>query len=128
MLTENGLFELINKYIKTYTPGNIQLESFNNFISVGIDKIIEQNSKIVIENNNNTFKYIVEFKNPVVENPYIVEEDRSITYITPNECRFRDLFYEGIFCVDIHETKLDNDNKILEHKIHNRHIIGKIPI
>ena len=127
MLTENGLFKLINKYIKTYTPGNIQLESYNNFISVGIDKIIEQNNKIVIENNN-TFKYIVEFKNPVVENPYIVEEDRSITYITPNECRFRDLFYEGIFCVDIHETKLDNNNKVLEHKIHNRHIIGKIPI
>ena len=60
MISENGLFELINKYMKEYGPGNIQLESFNHFIMYGIDKIINQHYKV--ENNNDKFKYIVNLK------------------------------------------------------------------
>jgi len=126
MISENGLFELINKYMKEYGPGNIQLESFNHFIMYGIDKIINQHYKV--ENDNDKFKYIVEFKNPIVENPYVIEEDRSVNMVTPNDCRYRDLFYEGILCVDIHEKKIDKSNIILEHKIHKRYILGRIPV
>ena len=126
MVLEKSIFNLINKFIKEYGPGNIQLETYNNFIIYGIDKIINQRNKIIIDNDK--FKYIIEFKNPVIENPYITEEDRSITYITPNQCRYRDLFYDGVICVDIHEIKTDKLNIVLEHNIHKRQIIGRIPI
>ena len=120
MVSEESLFKLIKKFMNEYGPGNIQLESYNDFIKYGIDKIINQQNKIEIDNDK--FKYIVKFENPVIENPYIIEEDRSTTYITPNDCRYRDLFYEGAICIDIHEYKLDKSDIVLEHNIHKRHI------
>ena len=57
MITENSLYDLIQKYFKEYGPENIQVESFNYFIMYGVDKIINQLN--TISNENDKFKYVV---------------------------------------------------------------------
>ena len=118
MIEEKDLFILIKKYIDKYNQSKLQIDSYNYFINFGIKSIFENNSKIVIDCN--LFDYIVEFSNVMIDKPYIIDDNRKIRYITPNECRIRNLSYDSVISINIDEYKVDKNGQILEHKIHNK--------
>jgi DNA-directed RNA polymerase II subunit RPB2 len=102
-----------------------QIDSYNYFLNFGLQKIFDETTNIVIEKSDE--KYEVNFGQVYIDKPCIIEEDRTIRYISPIEARTRNLFYEGQISVDIIE-KIYKKDKLVEVKTHNKHAISKIPI
>ena len=48
-LSEEKVFDILGDYFKDNNYADIQLESFNNFITFGIKRIVENQSKMVIK-------------------------------------------------------------------------------
>ena len=48
-------------------------------------------------------KQIWKITDIIIDNPYIIEENRKIRYITPNEARLRDLTYDSPISLNITE-------------------------
>nr|QBK85357.1 MAG: DNA-directed RNA polymerase subunit beta, possible euk contamination [Iridovirus LCIVAC01] len=74
---------------------------------------------------------MVSFKESYIDKPSIIEEDRSMHPITPNEARIRDLTYEALISVDISTElwKEDGDKKeLLESKYFEKVSIARLPV
>jgi DNA-directed RNA polymerase II subunit RPB2 len=63
-----------------------------------------------------------------VESPTIIDDDRSVRYLYPQEARNKDLSYTGNVCVDILETIENNEGKPPHINEQYRVPIAKIPI
>ncbi len=126
MLEEKEQFEIIKKYMSINNQSKLQLDSYNYFLRFGISNIFKINNEIRIKCE--LFDYIVKFSNIMIDKPYIIDDNRKIRYITPNECRLRDISYDSVLSVSIDEIKIDKDGRVLEHKIHNKIPIARIPI
>lgn len=116
---------LIQDFFEQNGTAHIQIDSYNNFIRHGIERVIENASEISVSPKKNQ-KYTVKFGQVYVANPMVMEEDRSIHPLLPSEARLRDLTYESCIHVDIHETLTENDT-VVKNKTHSRVIIGQIP-
>lgn len=90
---------IIKDYHSKYSLADIQLESYNHFVTDTIRKIVQDRSDIVI---NSTYKLSI--KDIFLDYPCVVEEDRAIHPLYPMEARTRDLTYEGLLSVNIIET------------------------
>ena len=126
MLSEDYQFKLIEKYMKNKNQATIQLNSYNNFLQFRIHDIIKNENQIEIPIEMG--KYIIKFRNIMIDKPYIINNNRIIKYITPNECRMRDISYDSVLSINIDEITIDREGKIIEHKIHNKIPIARLPI
>ena len=127
MIEEPEQFKLIDKYIKEHhNQANIQIDSYNHFLLNSLQNIIKHDNEIVIELP--LYKYIVKFSDITVDKPYIIDENRNIKYITPNECRLRDISYDAVVSITIDEFKIDKENRVLEHKQYLKTPIARLPI
>jgi DNA-directed RNA polymerase II subunit RPB2 len=126
MLEEKEQFKIIEKFMKMGNQSKLQIDSFNHFINFGIKKIFKSNNEIII--NCDLFDYVVKFSNIMIDKPYIIDDNRMIKYITPHECRLRDISYDAVISLNIDEIKIDKEGRVLEHKIHNKIPIARIPI
>jgi len=126
MLSEAYVFKLMREYFENDGLANLQLSSFNHLITSTLQGIINEEPEIVI-NISKTLKYTVYFGTVNVDNPYIIEADRSTHLITPTEARTRDLTYDGPVCVDI-VTELVESDVVIERQTHNKVPIARIPI
>ena len=139
---ENGTWEIVDSYFKQLKSHQIvrhQLESFNDFMSNKIPKIVQQYNPISILADYNVdvgkYKYElkISFSNIAYSKPVIYENNGSTQPMYPNEARLRNFSYSSQFFIDINiETlvrkgknlsQVDTFSKKLEHIA-----IGKIPI
>ena len=126
---EDVMFKLLNDYVKNECQYAVQIESYDHMIYQTIPKVISEESEIIIDVNANT-KYIVQFKGVMVDNPYVIDNDRKVKKIFPSEARLRDLTYDAPVCVNI-VTKLVTkmgDHVSEETEKYNKVPIARIPI
>ena len=71
-------------------------------------------------------EYIVRFGEVHVEPPTLIDEERNLIHILPQEARLKNLNYWGSLCLNISEIHIDG-NRVAE-KNHHRVPIAKIPI
>jgi DNA-directed RNA polymerase beta subunit len=126
-IDEKHIWEIIGNFFKTKGVVTQQIESFNNFINNGIEKVIKEEADIVIDDPKKNQEYRLHFENIYVAPPSIIEEDRKLKEIFPKEARDRDLNYDSAVHCDIEET-LTEDGKIIEYTKHSRIAICRIPI
>ena len=108
MISEKNIFKIIENYFEDNKLTNIQINSYNNLINNTLQRIIEEEStiEVIIKKNK---KYIVHFNDILIENPYVLEEDRTTRYIVPAEARLRDLTYESAILVNIETLLIEKE-------------------
>jgi DNA-directed RNA polymerase II subunit RPB2 len=121
---ESNLWKLIKNYFEYEGLIHMQIDSFNEFINVGIQNCSNEQSDISFYPKKNQH-YSAHFGNITVMNPGIIEE-RTLKRIFPNETRTRSLNYDSTICCDITETIVDNGVKEVIH--HYRVPIGRVPV
>lgn len=122
---EKYVWKVLEAYKRANSIVNIQLNSYNHFINVGMQEIVDQNSTITVSlGKGKTF--IVEFGQICVDTPSTIEEDRSVHFCYPSDARRLDLTYDGVIQCDIKTTYIDGDE--IEEKRYPREIIGRMPI
>tara|TARA_Y100000389_G_scaffold45982_1_gene40856 strand:+ start:160 stop:3384 length:3225 start_codon:yes stop_codon:yes gene_type:complete len=127
MLSEKNIFKLLSKYIQGTGQADIQLSSFNHFINFGLQSIIDNDNRIEIDIQGK-FKYIVEMYDIHIDKPTILDNNRNIREIMPNECRLRDMSYTSNIYITIIEKKCSISGEILDKKVHTRILIAQIPM
>ena len=99
-----------------------QIDSFNDFISNGMQAIIDREPEIESPTHR------IKFGHVSVEPPKFIFPDRTIGPLMPNEARMRNINYEGTITVTVKVTPVDSkmgNGQPVEHL----HVpIGKMPI
>ena len=140
--------ENIWKFIKTYFKGRYlerlvrhQLESYNNFINVQLQKTIEMFNPVTIhsehdrdeETNLYRLEIIITFDNFQIYRPQIHENNGATKIMYPQEARLRNFTYASAMTLDLNIKFINRygdklqSKEILYKKIPRIHI-GKLPI
>ena len=93
-IDENMVWNVIHDFHKKEGLLCHQKESFNYFISNGVDNIIQETDVVV---DQPELKYTAKFKNAYIPSPTIIDEDRKIKVLYPTEALKRDLNYDLYF-------------------------------
>ena len=96
------------------------LNSFNEFLDVGLQSIIDEADHIEIENTD--YPYRIKLGKIKLQPPRMIELDGSITSIIPAEARLRNITYAAPLMM---EASVVEDGKVLENRFIN---IGEVPI
>ena len=130
-IKEKHIWKIIESFFKKKGLVYQQIEHFNHYINRGIQEVIDEEAGITI-NLQKDQRYTIQFVTITVLPPGIIEDDRSLKIIYPQEARSRDLNYDSGICCDIIETLYDIDDdgkeKITEQTNHRRIPIGRTPI
>jgi DNA-directed RNA polymerase II subunit RPB2 len=129
-MNESTVFNLIRDYFSRNDMANIQKESFDFFIHHRLQKIIDEEPFVECCIKNQEY-FRIEFGQVYVDHPYILDENRIVRYIFPNEARIRELTYASPVLINIKTLwykKCGDDREVLEEKTHNRICIAKIPM
>jgi DNA-directed RNA polymerase beta subunit len=118
--TEEHIWKVLQAYARKNSLVNNQIESYNDFVSFGMQEIIDQESFIALPN------YTAKFGQIILAPPQVIEEDRSLEYSWPIDARRRDLNYDSAILCDITETHCNGDET--EVKEHSRIVIGRMPV
>lgn len=121
-LCEENRLKIIEDYFRSHGLVKHQIDSFNWFINKGLKMIINNEPSIRCEN------YTLKFNNICVEKPTIIDEDRNIRALYPQEARNKNLSYTANVCVDTIETIESVDGKPPQISEQYRVPIAKIPI
>lgn len=127
ILSEKNRLKIVEDYFKINGLVKHQIDSFNWFINKGLKYIIHNESSIKYESSKYE-NYTIKFSNICVESPVIIESDRIIRKLYPQEARNKDLSYVGNVCVDIIETIDNNEGKLPQINEYYKVPIAKIPI
>jgi DNA-directed RNA polymerase II subunit RPB2 len=125
MLSESEMFNILRNLFKVEGFARHQIDTFNSFINFGISKILTEESNIVIANKNQ--KYTISFSDVYIPKPNVIEENRELKKLYPNDARIRDLSYCSPIYVSVVE-KIEIEGKETVVTKHPNIIIGKIPI
>lgn len=109
-LSEDDHFKLIEKYFCEKGPIPHQFESYENLVYNYLQKIFDESNSISFETKISSYK--ATFGQIYFERASIIDENRNIKYITPNEARLRDLTYDSPIFVDIKEEFWENGEKV----------------
>lgn len=128
-LTEEDHHNLFRSYFTHHPIVSVQQESFDAFINNGIAEIINQEPTISVCPKSGC-QYIVEFSNPYVAPPQVIEEDRTLHRSSPYDCRIRGLTYDSALFCDIKETRIENDKivEVSDEESSRRILLARIPI
>lgn len=118
--TEEHIWKVLEAYARKNSLVINQIESFNDFVSFGMQEIVDQDSTIALPN------YTAKFGQITLAPPQVIEEDRSLQSSWPIDARRRDLNYDSAILCDITETYINGDEK--EVKEHPRVVIGRMPV
>ena len=117
---------IIKNFFREKGTAAIQTDSFNEFINTGIQNIIDGESVIKTDINSSQ-SCTIKFGNIFVTNANIIDENREVKNIYPQEAQTRDLNYEATMLCNITEKLYENDT-LIGTTIHTRVPIGRIPI
>ncbi|MEM3883864.1 MAG: DNA-directed RNA polymerase subunit B'', partial [Methanothrix sp.] len=81
--------EVMESYLKTTSISQQQIDSYNRFITTGLNKIVEAQSLIEPDVSN----FAIKLGSIRLEQPIIIESDSSTKRILPNEALARNLTY-----------------------------------
>jgi DNA-directed RNA polymerase II subunit RPB2 len=114
-ISKEELWTVIDTYFKTKGLVKHQIESFDEFLNIKINKIISESLPIEVKYNLSDKSYIlhtIKFKNTYITKPQVIERDNEITPLTPNDSRLRNLTYESTVFVNVEykQEKITNDN------------------
>lgn len=125
--SEDLRWELVREWIQD-KKGLVhhQISSYDDFLDSGIQRIISTDNTVSMEHPS--YKYRMTFSNAWVGSPSVIEENRKLVAITPNECRLRDLTYASPVGVDIDEEIYYVDTRLTTRTKHHRVIIAYVPI
>lgn len=127
ILCENNRLQIVEDYFKINGLVKHQIQTFNWFITKGLKYIINNESSIKYESSKFD-NYTLKFSNICVQSPIIIESDRTIRNLYPQEARNKDLSYLGNVCVDIIETIENSEGKPPQINEYYKVPIAKIPI
>lgn len=125
-LSEEQIWNILNDYFKKYGLVKHQIDSFDQYIHTGIQRVISEEPDIIVIPKKGQ-KYTVYFGPVYIPSPTLIEEDRSLRNIYPSEARRRDINYDSPIYVDITDT-LEENGEIIEKNTHTRVMIGRTPI
>jgi DNA-directed RNA polymerase beta subunit len=122
--------------LKSYVDTNgfvkkIQIESYDDFVTNGIQQIIDESEPIVLSfkqesSDAEETKYLIKFGQIELMQPTLKENDGTQTLMYPNLCRVRNLSYMSAINCNIHSTITRPDGTTTVST--SREIIGYVPI
>ena len=124
-MDDTYIWNIIKNHFDKKGSSYIQIESYNDFISRGIQEIIDKEPFFEIPQKGRNYK--IEFSDPYFSKPSIIEEDRKLREIFPNEARNRDLSYDSALHIDITETIVEEGCEpevIIYHRVN----IARVPV
>ena len=132
MISEEHTWNILGDHFKKKGFVHHQTDSFDNFINVGIHKIITEEPEIVLNSKNGKNPgsyscYKVSFSNVYIPCPSVTEDTRVLRGFFPGEARQRDLTYDSPIYATVKET-LEIEGKETEVNEHVRVVLGRIPI
>jgi DNA-directed RNA polymerase II subunit RPB2 len=116
---------LLKNYFEKYGVAHIQIDSYNEFVNKGIQRVIDEKSDIIVCPRAGQ-KVLFHFDQVHVANPFVIDEDRSIRPLYPSEARDRELCYQSTVYVNILEQTFEND-ALVSQKSHKRIPLCQIP-
>lgn len=127
ILSEKNRLKIVKDYFEINGLVKHQIETFNWFTTKGLKNIINNESSISWSEPTKSESFTLKFSNICVEPPTIIDDDRTIRPLYPQEARNKDLSYTGNVCVDV-ETSEINDGKPPQISEQYRVPIAKIPV
>lgn len=112
-----------------------QLDSFDEFIQMSVQRIVEESQQIELEAEPSfreqelepPTKYQLKFEQIYLSKPTHWEKDGERKPMSPNEARLRNLTYSAPLYVDVTKTVI-RANQEPETELNSKIYIGKIPI
>ena len=111
---------IIQDILKREGIARQHLNSFDEFLELGLQSIINEVGQIEIENSE--YPYKIQLGKVKLQQPRMMELDGSITHITPAEARLRNVSYSAPVMM---EASVVEDGKILESRFVH---IGDVPV
>lgn len=96
-------WKLIPAFLKVRGLIKQHIDSFNYFINVDIKNIVKARTNYLVKSDSDPL-FFLKYRDIRIDMPSI-EEDFTLSRITPHECRLRDLTYAAPILVDIEYTK-----------------------
>tara|TARA_B100001013_G_scaffold57140_1_gene29976 strand:- start:80 stop:3565 length:3486 start_codon:yes stop_codon:yes gene_type:complete len=140
-ITNDDTWTVIKKYFEQKGFIRHHLNSYNKFVEHDIQKIISEMYPIIVNSNiyeikNDDYKrknkLVLTFGDISINNTYIQESDGTLTKMTPDICRLRNLTYQAEIYVNvlrtIYQINIDLDEEIPIKTDSNKILIGKLPI
>jgi len=122
--SEEDHFSFIGKFFTERGPVYHQYEGYEYMVNNTIQKIFDECNSIEFETK--TSFYRVTFGQVYFEKASIIDENRMIRHITPNEARLRDITYDSPVFVDIKEEFWEKGEKVNQIN-HPKVFILRIP-
>ncbi|KOX69200.1 DNA-directed RNA polymerase II subunit RPB2 [Melipona quadrifasciata] len=126
---------VINAYFDEKGLVRQQLDSFDEFIEMSVQRIIEDSPQIDLQAEaqhtsgeiENPIRHLLKFEQVYLSKPTHWEKDGTPSPMMPNEARLRNLTYSAPLYVDITKTIVKDGDDPIETQ-HQKTFIGKIPI
>jgi DNA-directed RNA polymerase II subunit RPB2 len=133
-LWQEACWTVISSYFEEKGLVRQQLDSFDEFIQMSVQRIVEDSRPIELQAQAQYItalketppKYTIKFEQIYLSKP-IHRADEGTVYLWPNEARLRNLTYAAPLYVDLKKT-VQRDNQPAEEKKHDKVHIGDIPI
>lgn len=125
-LTEKDIINILSGFFSN--KKNLvdhQIGSFDHFVQFGMQEIVDQEHGITLTIKRG-HKYEAKFGQITLAPPQVIEEDRSLVKVTPQNSRLRSLTYSSAIHCDITETITTESTKEVKH--HPRVVIGRMPV
>nr|BAO20858.1 RNA polymerase II second largest subunit [Branchinella kugenumaensis] len=134
-LWQEACWIVINSYFDEKGLVRQQLDSFDEFIQMSIQRIVEDSPPIELQAEaqhssgevETPPKYTVKFEQIYLSKPTHWEKDGTASPMMPNEARLRNLTYSAPLYVDIMKTIIREGEDPVQTQ-HQKTFIGKIPI
>ena len=134
-LWQEACWIVINAYFNEKGLVRQQLDSFDEFIQMSVQRIVEDFPAIELQGEAkhgsgeivNQPKHVLKFEQIYISKPTHWEKDGAPSVLTPNEARLRNLTYSSPLYVDITRTVHQEGQDPVETQ-HQKMLIGKILI
>ncbi|CAF4140699.1 unnamed protein product, partial [Rotaria sp. Silwood2] len=133
-LWQEACWTVISSYFDEKGLVRQQLDSFDEFIQMSVQRIVEDSRPIefqaqaqyITAAKETPAKYTFKFEQIYLSKP-IHRADEGTVYLWPNEARLRNLTYAAPLYVDVKRTTIKENESPIEKKFDKLHI-GDIPI
>lgn len=132
-LTNDDYWTVISSFFEQNGLVSQQLDSFDQFVRVKMQEIIDENSTIIVQSTPtagmaSVKKMSLKFGQMYITKPPIyTESDGRSVAIYPNEARIRDLSYACNLYIDVTKTVENEFGERDEHRF-SRVSIGQLPV
>jgi len=115
LFSESNRIELLRSYFKTNSLAKHQIDTFNQFISSDISRILDNEANCIFEGKSSNGEHgtiFIHIENPIIASPQILDYDSETkTYINrrlfPQEARTKMLTYDSVLYCDIVEYMIN---------------------